>query len=51
MPVPGMASTEFHIMISRRHEHGEQLIKLVNDGLNDMESSKQLDRLLRKYVP
>jgi polar amino acid transport system substrate-binding protein len=51
MPVPGMASTQFYIMISRRHEHGEQLIKLVNDGLNEMESSKQLDKLLRKYVP
>lgn len=50
-PVPGMASTEFYMMISRRYEHGEQLLKLVNDGLAEMEASKQLDRLLRKYIP
>jgi ABC-type amino acid transport substrate-binding protein len=50
-PVPGMASTEFHVMISRRYEHGEQLLKVVNDGIAEMEASKQLDRLLKKYIP
>ncbi|HYD81951.1 MAG TPA: transporter substrate-binding domain-containing protein [Paucimonas sp.] len=50
-PVPGMPSTEFYMMISRRYEHGEHLLKLINDGLAEMEASKQLDKLLKKYVP
>lgn len=50
-PIPGMAPGEFHIMISRRYEHAEQLLKIVNEGLTELEASKQMGNLLKKYIP
>lgn len=50
-PVPGMAPTQFYMMLSRAGEHADELLKLVNDGLHDMEASGELGRLTKKYLP
>jgi len=49
--VPGMAPTEFYMMVSRRGEHADQLIRLINDGIAELEASRQLERMLKKYIP
>lgn len=50
-PVPGMAPTEFYMMISRRATHAEELLKIINDGLGELEASGQMGRLAKKYLP
>lgn len=49
--VPGMASTEFYMMVSRHAAHAEELLKTINDGLVELEASGQLGRLAKKYLP
>jgi len=49
-PVPGMQATEFHMMVSRRHEHGAELLRLINDGLRELQVSQQLRSMLAKYL-
>lgn len=48
--VPGMAPTEFYMMISRQAPHAEDLLKTINDGLAELEASGQLGRLAKKYL-
>lgn len=50
-PVPGMAATEFYMMISRHAAHADELLKTINDGLAELEASGQLGRLAKKYLP
>ena len=49
-PVPGMAPTKFYMMISRQSEHASELLKLINDGLAEMESSGLLEEMRKKYI-
>jgi polar amino acid transport system substrate-binding protein len=50
-PVPGMAGTEFYMMMSKGYEQAEALKKAVNDGIAEMQASGELDKLLKKYIP
>ncbi len=50
-PVPGMAPTQFYMMLTRSGEHADELLKLVNDGLLELETSGELGRLTKKYLP
>lgn len=50
-PVPGMARTPFYMLVSRQYAQAPALLKTINDGLADLESTGQLDRLLKKYMP
>ncbi|MEJ6000518.1 substrate-binding periplasmic protein [Paucibacter soli] len=49
-PVPGMQPTEFHMLVSRQHEHGAELLRLINEGLRELQASQQLRSMLAKYM-
>lgn len=49
-PVPGMQDTEFHMMVSRQYEHGADLLRIINEGLRELQASQQLRPMLAKYL-
>ncbi|OHX20061.1 substrate-binding periplasmic protein [Chromobacterium sphagni] len=51
MPLPGMPGNAFHMIFTRKNPRGAQLQQLVNQELQQMQASGQLDKLLNRYVP
>lgn len=49
-PVPGMRPTEFHMLASRQHEHSAELLRVINEGLRELQASQQLRAMLAKYL-
>jgi polar amino acid transport system substrate-binding protein len=49
-PLPGVKPDSFYFGISRRYPQAEQLRSLIDDELRQMETSGELDALLRKAV-
>lgn len=49
-PVPEVAPTPFYMLISRQYPYGQELLKLLNSGIGEMESSGQLKKLLQLHV-
>ncbi|OHX15235.1 hypothetical protein BI343_02455 [Chromobacterium amazonense] len=50
-PLPGMPGNAFHMIFTRKNPRGTQLQQLVNQELQQMQDSGELDKLLIKYVP
>ncbi|MFC4159355.1 substrate-binding periplasmic protein [Chitinimonas lacunae] len=48
-PLPGVAPTGFHMLISRRIQAAETLHAILEQGLDDMARRGRLTRLLRRY--
>ncbi|WP_169719604.1 substrate-binding periplasmic protein [Psychromonas aquimarina] len=49
-PIPDALPTLFYMLFSK-NERGEELMRLVNKSLADMQSSGQLQKLLKSYFP
>ncbi len=49
-PIPDALPTLFYMLFSK-NERGQELMQLVNKKLADMQSSGQLQELLKKYIP
>jgi len=47
--IPNIEKQPFHMMISRNFKHGEELQKIINEGINDLKQSGQMEQLLKKY--
>ena len=50
-PMPGLLPSPFHFAISRQYVHGENLMKLIDGELKQMESTGRLKELWKKRVP
>ena len=50
-PMPGLMPSPFHFAISRQYIHGENLMKLIDQELKQMESTGRLKELWKKRVP
>lgn len=50
-PIPGMASTPFYMMLSRNYRHKAKLKKILDNGLDEMKKSGQLQEILNRYIP
>ncbi|HRE19370.1 MAG TPA: transporter substrate-binding domain-containing protein [Rhodocyclaceae bacterium] len=49
--IPGMQPASFHMMISRNLPYGEELLHLVNQGIDEMKQSGEEHTLARRYLP
>ena len=49
-PMPGVSGEKFYMMISRNYEHGEELRKLINDGIAELHDSGEGQKLLAHYL-
>lgn len=48
--VPGLPSTPFHMLVSRKIPQAQELLHLINTGLADLEARHELDRLWSKHT-
>lgn len=49
-PVPNVPPTPFYMLISRHYRYGQDLLEVLDTGLEEMERSGQLKKLLQQYV-
>jgi polar amino acid transport system substrate-binding protein len=48
--IPGLPSSEFHMLISRQSRRGAELLRLIDAGIAELESTRQLEKLWAKHV-
>ncbi|WP_169337252.1 substrate-binding periplasmic protein [Psychromonas ossibalaenae] len=49
-PIPGIQPTRFYMGISRNYEFSEELKVLLDSGISEMESSGELEQIMRQYL-
>jgi len=49
-PIPGATLEKFHMLISRNYKHSNQLKKIIDSGIAEMEKSGKLKEILEKYI-
>ena len=49
-PIPGFPPSDFQMLISRNAPNAAELLRVINAGIVEMESSHQLDKLWAKYL-
>jgi polar amino acid transport system substrate-binding protein len=47
----GMKPSQFHMMVSRQTPYAQQLIELIDNGIDDMTASGEAKKLEKKYLP
>jgi len=47
--IPKIEKQPFHMMISKNFKYGKELQQVINEGINDLKQSGQLEELLKKY--
>lgn len=50
-PVPGMAPTRFHMLISKNIPYGKDLKILIDQSIKEMTASGELNQMLKTYIP
>jgi polar amino acid transport system substrate-binding protein len=50
-PVPGVPTESFHFFISKNYPHGDELLKIINDGIIRLRKQGRLKEILKKYIP
>lgn len=50
-PIPGVAGEDFYFMISKNHQHSNELLQIINNGIDDLRSQGRLKEMLKKYLP
>lgn len=48
--IPGISGDRFHMLISRKHPHAEELLQLINSELDRLDKQGTLDQLLNNYL-
>ena len=48
-PIPNAKSESFHMLISRNYKYAEQLKLVLDSGIQKLESTRQLQTILKKY--
>lgn len=48
-PIPGVAPTQFHMLISKNFPYAEVLKHIIDEGIADMEASGMLREIMKKY--
>ncbi len=50
-PIPGMSPANFYMIISKNYSHGQELKKIIDQGIARLKLSGKMDALLKKYIP
>ncbi len=49
--LPGAKPDDFYMLISRNYQYSNELKRVIDQGIQKLKESGQLDEFLRKYVP
>jgi polar amino acid transport system substrate-binding protein len=49
IPIPGAKPKEFHVLVSKKHADGTQLLKLINDGFSALKADGTRTKIFKKY--
>ena len=49
-PMPGVEGDKFYMMVSRNYEYAEDLIAVLNQGIEQLKSSGEAERLIAPYL-
>ncbi len=50
-PIPGMLPTRFYMLISKNTPFGKYLKELIDQSIEEMTASGELNRMLKTYIP
>jgi hypothetical protein len=50
IPIPGTKPKKFHAMVSRTSAGGDKLLKIINDGVDELKAAKNYAKTFKKYV-
>ncbi len=49
-PIPDVPGEDFHYMISKKYLHGKELLQIINNGIEKLQSQGRLNEILKKYI-
>tara|TARA_B100000315_G_scaffold132181_1_gene121607 strand:+ start:594 stop:1427 length:834 start_codon:yes stop_codon:yes gene_type:complete len=49
-PIPGATLEKFYMLISRNYKHANQLKKIIDSGIAEMEKSGKLKKIIEMYI-